>query len=142
MNTLAHNTELIRPILPNLVLAWLWIVLGFGFGALMGMRFQDENWLGGYGSFPRRLYRLGHIAFFGLAIINLLFFFTVCLIGRPRDNWALSAWGFGIGAITMPLSCLLMAHWPRARPLFVFAVPVASLLLAGLTTLWKVLNLL
>lgn len=142
MQSLTGNSELIRFLLPNLALAWFCILIGFAFGALMGLRFQDENWLGGYGSFPRRLYRLSHIALFGLGILNLLFFFTVCVIGRPGDDWTLSAWSFRIGAVTMPICCLLMAHLPRARPLFLFAVPVGSLLLAGLSTLWKVVPLL
>lgn len=142
IHTLADNIGLIRPVLPNLALAWLWIVLGFAFGGLMGLRFQDESWLGGYGSFRRRLYRLGHVSFFGLAIINLLFFFTVCVIGRPGDDWAAPGWGFLIGAVTMPVCCLLMAHYPRVRALFLFALPVGSLLLAGLATLWRVFHLL
>ena len=36
------------------------------------------------------------------------------------------------GAITMPVCCLLMAHFPRTVPLF--SVPVLSLLLGGLLT--------
>ena len=44
----------------NLVLAWLWIVVGFGIGFVFGMHFHKERWLGGYASFQRRLYRLAH----------------------------------------------------------------------------------
>ena len=42
-----------------------------------------EDWLGGYGSFKRRLYRLAHISFFGLAIVNLMFCF-VALYGASN----------------------------------------------------------
>lgn len=142
MSFLNNSTELLRPVLPNLVLAWLWIVLGFASGGLMGLRFKDENWLGGYGSFPRRLYRLGHISFFGLAIINFLFFFTVLAIGRVGDDWTIPAWGFRVGAATMPLCCLIMAHRAKMRPYLVFTVPVGSLLVAGVSTLWRVMRLL
>ena len=62
---------------PNLFLAWLWILLGFVSGMVLGMFFHGENWLGGYGSFKRRMYRLGHISFFGLGAVNLLFWLTV-----------------------------------------------------------------
>jgi len=62
---------------PNLILAWLWILLGFVSGMMLGMFFHGENWLGGYGSFKRRMYRLGHISFFGLGAVNLLFWLTV-----------------------------------------------------------------
>ena len=141
MHTLTTDAALLRPILPNLALAWLWCVLGFAGGGIMGMRFQNEHWLGGYSSFPRRLYRLGHISFFGLALMNLLFFFTVCAVGKPGESWALPSGGFLIGAVTMPVCCFLMAHRPTLRPLFLFALPVGSLLLAGLATFWKVVNL-
>ncbi len=35
----------------NLFLAWLWILLGFVSGMVLGLFFHRENWLGGYGSF-------------------------------------------------------------------------------------------
>ncbi len=41
----------------NLLLAWIGILLGFISGSLLGLRFLREDWLGGYGSFKRRLYR-------------------------------------------------------------------------------------
>jgi hypothetical protein len=63
--------------LVNLIFAWIWVLGGFLTGMIMGLKFQDENWLGGYSSEKRRLYRLGHISFFGLAAINLMFYFTV-----------------------------------------------------------------
>lgn len=117
----------------NLQLAWVWVLLGFISGAMMGSFFHRENWLGGYGSLPRRMYRLGHISFFGLSIINLMFFVTVreLSLGGTDIGWA--SRGFVAGAITMPICCALMAHIPRARPLFV--VPVVSLLGACVLTL-------
>lgn len=117
----------------NLHLAWVWILLGFISGAIMGSFFHRENWLGGYGSLPRRMYRLGHISFFGLSIINLMFFVTAreLALGGTEIVWA--SRGFAAGAITMPVCCALMAHMPRARLLF--AVPVVSLLGACVLTL-------
>ena len=46
---------------------------------VLGMFFHGENWLGGYASFKRRMYRLGHISFFGLGAVNMLF----CLTPHP-----------------------------------------------------------
>src|SRR6185436_16610328 len=95
-------------------------------GAVLGTRFHHEEWLGGYGSFKRRLYRLGHISFLGLAAMNLLFYFTA--LSAPTDPtdtlWA--SRGFLIGAFTMPLCCAAMAHFPKAH--YLFAVPVVTLL--------------
>jgi hypothetical protein len=117
----------------NLQLAWIWILLGFISGAIMGSFFHRETWLGGYGSLPRRMYRLGHISFFGLSIINLMFFVTVRELGLGGAAIVWASRGFVAGAITMPVCCGLMAHIPRARLLF--AVPVVSLLGACVLTL-------
>ncbi|MEW6304623.1 MAG: hypothetical protein AB1705_14200 [Verrucomicrobiota bacterium] len=123
----------------NLVLAWLWVFLGFASGMFLGANFHKENWLGGYGSFRRRLYRLCHISFFGLGAVNLMFYFTVAGMTAAGAVLNFAAWGFILGAITMPLCCILMAHFPQVRLLF--AVPVFSLLIAGTLTLWEVTKL-
>jgi hypothetical protein len=122
----------------NLVLAWLWICLGFVSGLALGLFFHQENWLGGYGSFKRRLYRLAHISFFGLGMVNLCFYFTVRALGVTGPALALPAWAFIAGAISMPVCCVAMAHFPRTLPLF--AVPVLSLLLGGILTLLAILR--
>jgi hypothetical protein len=127
----------------NLQLAWLWILLGFVTGMVLGMFFHGENWLGGYGSFKRRMYRLGHISFFGLGVVNLCFYLTlqsVSTAGRGAGRGAGAAsWLFIIGAITMPVSCVIMAHLPKAHA--IFAVPVVSLIAGAVLTLMEVAKL-
>ena len=123
----------------NLIIAWLWILLGFIGGSLLGLRFHREDWLGGYASHCRRLYRLGHISFFGLGILNLLFYFTVQELRASGLGPGIAAWGFVLGAATMPVCCLLMAHRPQWRG--VFAVPVTSLITAGVATVVTLLSL-
>ena len=117
----------------NLLVAWIWILLGFLSGAVLGTRFHHEDWLGGYGSLKRRLYRLGHISFFGLAAMNLLFYFTA--LSAPLEL-ATASWasrGFLLGAFTMPLCCAVMANFPKSH--YLFAVPVISLLTASTLTI-------
>ena len=123
---------------PNLLLAWLWILLGFGSGMVLGMFFHGENWLGGYGSFKRRMYRLGHISFFGLGAVNLLFYLTVqdALPAGALVHFASLA--FIIGALAMPACCVVMAHFPKAH--LIFAVPVVSLITGGVLTLTLLLE--
>ena len=123
----------------NLVLAWIGLLLGFISGSVLGMKFHRADWLGGYGSFPRRLYRLGHISFFGLAMVNLMFFFTAQYLFVPSLPASLASWGFAVGAVTMPVCCLVLAHNARFHALF--AVPVSSLLAGGIFTLWEVIKL-
>jgi hypothetical protein len=123
----------------NLVLAWLWILLGFISGMVLGLFFHGENWLGGYGSFKRRMYRLGHISFFGLGIVNLLFCLTVQTFSLAGLFVAGASWAFMVGAISMPLCCVVMAHFPKAH--LIFAVPVISLIAGGVLTFMEVIKL-
>jgi hypothetical protein len=140
----------------NLLAAWLGILLGFVSGMVMGMFFHREDWLGGYASHKRRLYRLGHISFFGLGAVNL--FFWLMVKGHPEAEISvpvgltfvnldgcifeniltLASHLFVIGAVTMPLCCVLMAHWPKLH--LAFAVPVIGLITAAVLTLILILG--
>jgi hypothetical protein len=118
---------------PNLFLAWLWILLGFVTGMMLGLFFHRENWLGGYGSFKRRMYRLAHISFFGLGAINLLFWLTIRNFSPAGQLASIASGAFILGAVTMPVCCVVMAHFPKAH--LVFTAPVVSLILGGVLTL-------
>ena len=124
---------------PNLFLAWLWILLGFVTGMVLGLFFHGENWLGGYGSFKRRMYRLGHISFFGLGAVNLLFYLTTRNLSLAGPAAGIASWAFIVGAITMPVGCAVMAHFPKAH--LIFAVPVVSLITGAVLTLMRVIKL-
>ena len=122
----------------NLVFSWTWILLGFISGLAMGLFFHRENWLGGYTSFRRRLYRLGHISFFGLGAVNLMFYLTARFALQPSTMRDYASMAFIVGGITMPLVCLIVAHRQNWRNLF--AVPVLSLVAAGVLTLCAILS--
>ena len=123
----------------NLVAAWTGILLGFLSGMVQGMFFHRENWLGGYGSFKRRMYRLGHISFFGLGAVNLMFYLTFQSLGAGTGLINTASWAFIVGAVTMPVCCALMTHFPKLHLLF--AVPVISLIAGGALTLMEVVKL-
>ena len=119
----------------NLVFAWIWFLAGFLSGMMLGLKFHDDQWLGGYGSFKRRMYRLGHISFFGLGAINL--FFHLSVSGRtisPLTEWASLA--FIVGGVSMPLCCWMMAASKKFQ--FAFAIPVLSLLSGAIMTILEV----
>jgi len=124
---------------PNLILAWLWILLGFTSGMVLGMFFHGEHWLGGYAGFKRRMYRLGHISFFGLGAVNLLFCLTVQSFSLAGPPIHIASLAFIVGAIAMPVCCAVMAHFPKAH--MIFAVPVVSLIAGGILILWEVIKL-
>jgi len=92
-------------------------------GAILGLFFYKEDWLGGYGSWKRRMLRLAHISLFGIAVINIFFFYT-CSFLKATDA-AFTSVLFIVASIAMPLVCVLSAINLRFRHLFF--IPVASL---------------
>jgi hypothetical protein len=110
----------------HLLAAWIGFLCGVLSGAFAGLFFHREDWLGGYGSYPRRLVRLGHISFFGLGFLNALFALTVSIVQMQEPAGHLASIGLIAGAITMPLCCFAAAWRKSLRALF--PIPVASLL--------------
>ena len=104
-------------------------------GAVSGMFFHDENFLGGYPSWKRRLVRLGHISFFGLGLINLSLALAARSLGIESELTAASVLLL-VAIITMPTACYLAAFRKSLRQLF--AVPVLSAIVGISLFLWKV----
>jgi hypothetical protein len=116
----------------SLLVGWTSMMFGALSGAWIGLRFADQDWSGGYASFRRRMLRLGHIAFFGLGFVNVLFATSGAV--RPLESplaWT-AAIGFAVAAATMSACCFLTA-WRRSFR-HAFGVPVVSALV-GLAAL-------
>lgn len=120
----------------NLFAAWIGILLGLLSGLLMGLCFHHETWLGGYSSWPRRLLRLGHISFFGIAFLNFAFVGTVAYLHIQQNAIALPAILFIVAQITMPTVCILAAFKKQLR--HGFAVPVLSVITACASFLFAI----
>ena len=118
-----HNLQVVTT---HLAAAWIGFLFGILSGALFGLFFHRENWLGGYSSYPRRLLRLGHISFFGLGLLNALFALTAAVVSMPELTVHLASIGLLAGAITMPICCFLTAWRKPLRCLF--PIPVGSLM--------------
>jgi hypothetical protein len=104
---------------------WFWIGLGILSGAIIGMNFRREDFLGGYNHWRRRLVRLGHIAFVGTGMLCV---FLAGSLARYElgDQWErLAAWCMVIGAVGMPTCCAIAAFRPRMTGVFV--VPVCGI---------------
>ena len=109
----------------NILAAWLGILCGVSGGALAGLFFHDDAWLGGYGSWRRRLTRLGHISFFGIAFLNLAFAVTLRQPGWAPHS-ALPGAALAAAQGLMPMACFLAAWRKPWRHAFV--VPVGCVL--------------
>lgn len=110
----------------NLTFGWISLVAGAATGAILGLWFQRPNFLGGYDSYRRRLVRLGHIAFFGLGFVNILFGLSRTYMQLSTSEMAAASVALMIGNVTMPLACGMAAWRPGFKPLFV--VPVATVI--------------
>ena len=113
----------------NTYAAWGGFLLGCCAGALPGLFFYREDWLGGYVSWPRRMMRLAHIAFFGIGFLNLAFGLTSQILGL-KSGLNVPSILLLVGAVTMPLVCYLSAWRPSFR--HIFFLPAGSITLAVL----------
>jgi hypothetical protein len=68
--------------------------------------------------------RLGHISFFGLGFVNLLFAVSIRAVEIPLFEARLASWCFIAGLVAMPLCCFLTAWRKPLRHLF--PIPVLS----------------
>jgi len=120
---------------------WIQILLGMFSGAVMGLKFANENWLGGYGSWRRRMARLAHISFFGLALVNLAFFFSLFFYvhheGRNEALLHTTVLMLLAGSVLMPTVCYLAAWRKPLRHLF--ALPVVCLIGGASLTIYMIL---
>ncbi len=112
----------------NFYAAWVSIFLGLLSGTVQGLFFHKEEWLGGYGSWRRRMLRLGHISFFGLAFLDLAFLDSINYLKLSPQDCVWSSRLILIGMVSMPSVCYLSALKNEFRHLFF--IPVASLLFA------------
>lgn len=103
----------------NWQFGWMLVLAGFAAGAILGLFFHREDFLGGYTAFPRRMARLGHIALVALGMLNVLY-----ALGSVGNAWAgrlLMA-----GGVTMPVVCFLTA-WRRGCRHLLFAPVVLTI---------------
>ena len=120
----------------NLHAAWIGLLLGCIAGAIPGMFIHSNNWLGGYASWPRRMIRLAHIAFFGIGFLNLAFFLTATTLGLETGLQTISV-PLLVGAATMPAVCYLSAWKVAFR--HVFFIPALCVTFGIGLFVWRLL---
>jgi hypothetical protein len=117
----------------NRRVGWVSACVGVATGMTMGLWSFDgplapPDWLGEYGDTARRLARLGHIAFFGLGILDILLAHE---LGRsalgPRGK-GLASWAMILGNIFLPLTLFASAWY---RPIkYAMGAPVLAVFVA------------
>jgi hypothetical protein len=116
----------------NWYAGWGMILAAFVTGGAVGLLFHRDDFWGGYGSFRRRIVRLGHVALAALGMINLLYALSPWPMSDTWQGvWAGRLWV--VGGVAMAVVCFLSGWRKPLRHLFV--VPVAALCGAVVLTL-------
>lgn len=108
----------------TILAGWSATLAGVVSGAIVGVFFHRDDFLGGYGSFRRRLFRLGHISFFGLGFTNILFGLTLYAFGWTGFLAAAASIALIASVATMPVCCYL-AGWRKSFR-HLFPIPVVG----------------
>lgn len=125
----------------NRRVGWVSACVGIATGLIMGLwsfdgPFAVPEWLGGYDQTARRLARLGHIAFLGLAILNLLLAQTLSRLALGVAGRRTAAWAMNFGNIFLPLALFAAAAY---RPLkYLMSAPALAVFLALALTAYGV----
>ncbi len=109
----------------NEIAGWLFVLGGLVMGLVMGLKFQREDWLGGYGAFPRRMVRLAHVALVALGMINIQFAQSAARLHLDSRLESVASTAFIAAAALMPACCLWLAA--RKRNFEIFAAPIVCL---------------
>ena len=104
----------------NRIIAWTGMAVGAALGLIMGMWSFDRplappNFIGDYTDTPRRLLRLGHIACFGIGILNLLLVQALLDSGNSSRVARRAAQTMNFGNIFLPLVLLIAAVYAAGQ---------------------------
>ncbi len=117
----------------NRIVAWTGMAFGAVLGLIMGLWSFDgpvapPNFIGDYTDTPRRRLRLGHIACFGIGILNLLLVRELPNSGGSPRVARHAAQAMNFGNIFLPLVLLIAAVYAPAK--YLLPVPALSVFAA------------
>ena len=123
----------------NRTVGWTSLAVGIATGLVMGLWSFDgpvsvPAWLGGYTETPRRLARLGHIAFIGLGILNLLLAQELSRSALGSTGRRIASGAMNTGNILLPLTLFAAAAWPPAK--YAMGLPATCVFIALCLAAW------
>ncbi|MDA1276878.1 MAG: hypothetical protein O2960_22915 [Verrucomicrobia bacterium] len=112
----------------NRLVGWASMAVGAATGLILGLwsfagPVPVPAVLGEYGDLSRRLARLGHIAFFGLGIINVLLAREYPNLRLSDRAQAVASWAMNIGNVFLPLTLLASAFFHPLK----YTMPIPAL---------------
>jgi amino acid transporter len=117
----------------NRPVGWWSLVLGIATGLVMGLWSFDgpmatPSWIGEYADTSRRLIRLGHIAFIGLGILDILLANELTRSSLDPRRRLLASRLMVAGNLGLPVALFIAAAW---RPFkYVMGVPAMCVFVA------------
>ena len=117
----------------NRMVGWSSLATGVGVGLIMGLwsfdgPVQPPAWIGDYTDTSRRLIRLGHIAFIGLGLIDILMERELARSALGQAGRAVASWSMVVGNVLLPMALFAAAIY---RPLkYGMALPASAVFLA------------
>jgi hypothetical protein len=117
----------------NRVVGWSSVAVGAITGLLLGLWSFDgplatPTFLGGYDELSRRLVRLGHIAFFGLGILNLLLARDLRELALSDSAKKFSSQAMNFGNVFLPLTLFAAAAYHPLK--YAMSLPALAVALA------------
>jgi len=112
----------------NRRLGWLSLFLGVATGLILGLWSFDgpahaPAGFGNYGDLPRRLARLGHIAFFGLGFINIMVGRELPALALTERAAATASGCMNFANVLLPATLFVASIFPLAK----YALPLPAL---------------
>lgn len=123
----------------NRAIGWTSLSVGVATGLVMGLWSFDgplpaPSWLGEYSDTPRRLARLGHIAFIGLGTLNILLARELTMTSLGNRGRTLASRAMNFGNLLLPVTLFAAAAWRPAK--YAMGLPATAVLVALLLAAW------
>ena len=123
----------------NRAIGWASLAVGVATGLVMGLWSFDgplpsPEWLGEYGDTPRRLARLGHIAFIGLGILNILLARELPHSSLGEKGRRAASLSMNIGNVLLPINLFAAAAWHPAK--YAMGIPATAVFVALCLAAW------
>jgi hypothetical protein len=123
----------------NRAVGWTSIAVGIAVGLVMGLWSFDgpmtaPHWIGGYADTSRRLIRLGHIAFIGLGLLDILLDDELRRSSLDSAGRSLASRLMILGNVFLPIGLLVAGAWAPAK--YVLPLPASCVFAAMLLAAW------
>jgi len=123
----------------NRTIGWWSLAAGVATGLVLGLWSFDgplpvPAWLGAYDDTARRLARLGHIAFIGLGMLNILLARELPQSALEDSGRRLASRAMNLGNLLLPVLLFAAAAFPPVK--YALAVPATAVFVALSLAAW------